>query len=645
MKKTITAITNLEPGRICAFFDKEHLYCGLIMSVSEKAINIYSETNELLSLNQARILLATESIFSTDNPPAILALFSAAIEQQLQVLNPIGMWLQLKDRNSAFSIKDIITICNLPQADNAVDFALFRLLRAHPCLFRHKGEAYYALSAEESETAKEDELKEQLEIDYRNRAAHWIEKVLTGIVPDALEDDLQTRLGIDLITQTHTKHLHWLNQVLHSIAPEADQKDLILTLRIALGQIDRHTDKYLAQSGLPALHSALVLQEAQNIFSYQAKENRLDLTALECWTIDSPDTEDIDDAISIHKTISGWILGIHIADVTEFIKKDTLIDHDAAIRTSSIYLPCENVHMLPMEVSCNKASLLQNEIRPAVSLLCTVDDDFQISSVQQVLSVIKVARRFSYEEFEESMGSDNDKFRAKSDIIGKIAEQHLRQRIADGARIVIDTEQSLSRRLIAECMVIYNSKMAELCKLNSIPVFFRYLEEHISDVEGNDSGEPFVFPPSVIGVKPVAHQAMGLEVYAQFTSPLRRYADLVNQRQIVSHFRHEPFAYNKEALEDMIPHLIHTKQMINLVTNQSEQCARLTDLREKGINKPIDAIVSRQRRNITHLQLPAYNCRIQAIIRGYYTTGTNLSITIKELNPDSGMAVVQINPL
>lgn len=573
MNKPSANFSNLQPGQICGFFDKEHFFIGLIESVSEKAVLIFSDNNIKFNLHPARLVILSKEVYPLTNLTDTMDTFKSEVSLFSSTFSAETIWKQLKDLHRELTMQEIIKLCNLPETD-VCRFALYGLLKESPFMFRHKGDIYLILNEQESLAAMAAEKEHREEQEFRKSVGKWMEQISAIASPFLpLDRDIQSRLETELSLHPYSKPIKWLNYIFHSLSPERSYEDSLISLRIALGQIDDNTDSFLAVSGLPALFPQAVSDEAESIQPYEHDKARLDLTGLECWTIDAEDTEDIDDAISIQDDSDGWILGIHISDVSTFVAPDSVIDNEAEKRTSSIYLPDSTIHMLPAGISCDKASLQVGKERPALTLLCRIDSDYSITSSEIVLSTVKINNRFTYEEFEQYLNIQNPDapIEKKVSVLHKIMEKHLQYRIDHGAIIVANIEQTPSRSLVAELMVIYNSRMAAFAKEHKLPFFYRYLEELITEQVLNDDNDRLIFPASVLGVKPIPHQAMGLEIYAQLTSPLRRYADLINQRQVISCLTKSNYLYNADKLEKLIQHLTQTRQVIRKVTNQSER--------------------------------------------------------------------------
>jgi len=193
----------------------------------------------------------------------------------------------------------------------------------------------------------------------------------------------------------------------------------------------------LARKGLPVSFSPEELAAADKLLPVDRDVFRLELIDEEIWTIDASDSRDLDDALSLEEMDEGWQLGIHISDVSSLISKDSVLDLAARERVSSVYLPNGNVYLLPESIVCEKASLLTGELRLALSLLLTVNSDWQIVSFLFFPSVICVKRNFTYEEFTSFLEPDvftaANKMREKALILQKITERHRQYRLEQGA--------------------------------------------------------------------------------------------------------------------------------------------------------------------------------------------------------------------
>lgn len=378
------------------------------------------------------------------------------------------------------------------------------------------------------------------------------------------EDDV-TRFAVFLALRDKPAWFRIKKGLYQTLTIEQEQAWLEEEQRRELHRRDTAACPRLAKKGLPVLFTPALLEAAELLREYEACPDRTDLTGVQCWTIDAENSLDLDDAISLQQTRDGWQLGIHITDVSSFIREDSALDREAYRRTTSVYLPELDVHMLPQSISCGKASLLHGSLRPALSIVCEVDSCGEIVSQTAFPSQIKVSANYSYEQYEAFLtpGADagNPDLGSAAPVLQIIAEKHLQKRIRAGALVMEDKDITPARRIVAECMVIYNSALASLAGDRQAPLFYRYLEARDNDYLRH-------VPPSVLGTLPRPHAGMGLPAYAQFSSPLRRYSDLVNQRQILAVLSGGEMPYGSEELDNMLEHLSNTRQIIRQVTQQ-----------------------------------------------------------------------------
>lgn len=151
---------------------------------------------------------------------------------------------------------------------------------------------------------------------------------------------------------------------------------------------------------LPYEFAEAVLNEAKSINQKVDKtkiNGRLDLRNEKIFTIDGEDAKDLDDAVNVRKTNSGtYMLGVHIADVSNYVKEDSFLDREAIIRGTSVYMLDRVIPMLPVELSNGICSLNEGEDRLALSVIMEINKNGQVISSDIKKSVIKVTKRMSY---------------------------------------------------------------------------------------------------------------------------------------------------------------------------------------------------------------------------------------------------------
>lgn len=172
--------------------------------------------------------------------------------------------------------------------------------------------------------------------------------------------------------------------------------------------------------GLPEEFPERVLNQAARVskdVSEKDREGRKDLRSLLMVTIDGEDAKDLDDAVSLYKEGGNYHLGVHIADVTNYVQENSALDHEAWERGTSIYLVDRVIPMLPHALSNGICSLNMKEDRLALSCLMTLDSKGDVIDHEIVETVINVDRRMSYTEVNKILEKDQEMTRRYKDFV------------------------------------------------------------------------------------------------------------------------------------------------------------------------------------------------------------------------------------
>lgn len=342
------------------------------------------------------------------------------------------------------------------------------------------------------------------------------------------------------------------------------------------------------------------------------KQNRVDLTKETMFTIDGEDARDFDDAVSIKRTKKGYMLGVHIADVGEYVKKGSVIDEEAFRRGTSTYFPTSVLPMLPVALSNGICSLNENVERLALSCIMEVDKEGKVISHNICESVIKSKARLTYKEVFKTIsgekGSKADKFKKELLLMVELAnilEQKQVQRgalnldvpeskfVFDENGYVIDVEKrerNIAHKLIEHFMILANETVAKEFKIKGIPFVYRVHEKPKTEKVKNvcefmnglgirtmqipeditpayiDSllkladGKPYEETVNKVMLRAMqkakyaedclGHFGLALEFYCHFTSPIRRYPDLTIHRFIKETLHKKLTKTRMEELED-----------------------------------------------------------------------------------------------
>lgn len=277
----------------------------------------------------------------------------------------------------------------------------------------------------------------------------------------------------------------------------------------------------------------------------------LPLAPAEAFSIDDVTTTEIDDAFSVRALPSGgWEIGVHIAAPALGILPGSPVDVEAARRLSTVYMPGEKITMLPSSL-IEQYTLAQGRPRPVLSLYVDLAADLRMRGVRSAVEQVMIAANLRHDELErqfneESIAAEQRGFPFADALhvlwdfacvleAGRGRQEPLRAVQWDynfyvddeRVRIVPRKRGSPIDKVVAEMMILVNSEWGRQLAEAGVSAIYR------AQNEGKVR----------MSTVPAAHQGLGVAQYIWASSPLRRYVDLVNQRQLLAWIRHEPPAY------------------------------------------------------------------------------------------------------
>jgi ribonuclease R len=402
-----------------------------------------------------------------------------------------------------------------------------------------------------------------------------------------------------------------------------------------LGEPQRHQTEIhaiLLEYDLPEAFPPEVLAEAEALpkeIPPEEIERRHDFRDILTFTIDPEDAKDFDDAISFRVLPSGlYEVGIHIADVSYYVRPGTALDEEAYKRGTSVYLVDRTIPMLPERLSADLCSLKPHEDRLTFSVVFQIDTQARIKSVWMGKSIIHSQRRFTYEEaqheIEKGTGSLADALRTLNNLAKKLHEKRLREGgvrfETEEIRFRLDEtmtpialfvkERKDAHKLIEELMLLANRQVALFLSQKKVPTLYRvhdvpdpsrlkalkvFLEGFGYDIEVHHpraltrslnalieaiEGKPEAhiiqtvcirtMPKALYTPTNIGHYGLGFTHYTHFTSPIRRYPDLVVHRILAAVLNGEPSPYPEMGLLEPIAR--HTSER-EKVAEQAERAS------------------------------------------------------------------------
>jgi ribonuclease R len=351
------------------------------------------------------------------------------------------------------------------------------------------------------------------------------------------------------------------------------------------------------EKGFSALFPTSVKEEAIQIANEGIKEkdlkDRRDMRSVTTFTIDPIDAKDFDDAISFRKLLNGnYEVGIHIADVSHYVKLNTPLDNEAQSRGTSVYLVDRTIPMLPEELSNGLCSLNEGVDRLTFSAIFELDMNGKIYNEWFGETVIHSDKRFTYENAQKILDDKKGTFYYELSTLNSIAKKLLKKRFDEGAILLEQDEVKFkldesgvpisvytkargdTNKLVEEFMLLANRRVAEYMsskkgekqgiflyrihdlpnkeKMGDLAMFLKRLGYHLKLKDGIIPSEEInaligklehnplrdtvhtaiirTMAKAIYSTKNIGHYGLGFKFYTHFTSPIRRYPDVIVHR-------------------------------------------------------------------------------------------------------------------
>ncbi|MFR9603083.1 MAG: ribonuclease R, partial [Rikenellaceae bacterium] len=390
-----------------------------------------------------------------------------------------------------------------------------------------------------------------------------------------------------------------------------------------VGDNDTEMHAILAEYDLPYNFEDTIEQAAERIASRITEEDyaeRRDFRDTVTFTVDPADAKDFDDALSVKKIKDGvWEIGVHIADVTHYVRPDDTIDNEAQQRATSVYLVDRTVPMLPERLSNELCSLRPHEESLCFSAVFTITEGLDIVDEWYGRTVIYSDRRFTYAEAQEVIDTGKGDYAEEVNTLNNLAKAMRKERFKNGAlgferaemKFELDDkgrpvgvytkEMGESNQMIEEFMLLANRKVAEFCahrksesgrktlrtmvyrvhdkpdpeKLDTFRSFILRFGHYFKATKGvavareinkllaDVKGAPEENVVSMLAIRSMAkalyttdnvgHYGLAFPYYTHFTSPIRRYPDMMVHR-LLAHYLAGGKSPKKEEIESLCTH-------------------------------------------------------------------------------------------
>ena len=339
------------------------------------------------------------------------------------------------------------------------------------------------------------------------------------------------------------------------------------------------------------------------------------------------------------------------------MSKGDLLDVEAASRSSTIYLPSVRVRMFPERISTDLASLTAGAARPAFTVEVRFDRDGNRVDYRIVLSTVCVSKRLSYDEADRDIEAGDADLRTLHAIAAKLQNARaqsgaitfrrpeLKVRVEDDdIQVTKINPSSPSRFLVSEMMILANGLAADFASVKGLPVIFR-TQENREALAIDDS--PIIeaiaferlrktFKRSRLSLTPGPHSGLGLTAYTQASSPIRRYADLVTQRQFTAMLSDRPIPYSRDELLRVLVSAEAAEQEIRAIEDRSTNYWLLEYLaREQSAHpdRPMRAIVLDRKGTV---EVEDFYLRSKVAATAGFEPGVSVQVVIESVDSTGG---------
>jgi exoribonuclease-2 len=551
--------------------------------------------------------------------------------------------------------------------------AVVRAFFKNRLYFKFNPDRFFPYTQEQVEQLLSQRIAEEKRLKHISRGARWLEQALSAASGPAAPPVDEDRPIIEILQSVYlfgkdSEHYAIGKEIL-SKAGIRNQQDIFLAL-VNAGVWDENINTDLIRNETPidfspevlAFSGKIALQAAADGLKAYADSTRRDLRHLSLMTIDGQATLDYDDALSLEPDEDGYRMGIHIIDVGHFVRKDDPLDKEAQLRGSSVYMPDQKIPMLPAGLAEGLCSLKAGEDRPAISTVVKLSPALDLIDFEVFPSLVNVSRQLTY--YDVNMQADEDpeirilreiaakfrQFRLEADAIQiTLPETHVWLN-ADG-EITVNriNRESPGRMLVSELMIMANWLMGRFLKERNIPAIFRSqpkpkerLYEGVEENLYKNIMQRRLLNRFALGATPEHHSGLGLDVYVTATSPIRKYSDLVTQRQIRAALKLEA-PYTQEKIDWIIQSLGLPITAIARIQQRRHRYWILKYL-EKQIGQKFEAIVLMKRRSTFQVLLPDFMLECDLPLHGGIdlTPEDLVQVTIQRVNAREELLTLSI---
>ncbi len=575
----------METGTVIEFIDRQKVVCAVVQEVGNQRLRLLTENNREVSLAESRLLHSNarrlDSGLGRQQLVAQLQQIAAQRKELAAAVNIEELWEVLHSEQEWIDLPTMTEFCFSRACTSDHEAAVFRAFFANRLYFKFDHDRFFPLLPQQVEQALARARAAARQAAMIERGGLWLRRAFdSGQAerPQALLQDFPEFLDIlksYYIFDTDSPHAP-LGRMLLAKAG-IDRIGRLFRMLVQLGIFTEHENTDIVRLNIPVAFSSDLERASMHLQTAATatvdQQARRDLTGLHLITIDGQYTLDFDDALSLEVQGNNYRVGIHVADVGACIRPNDLLDQEAQGRGSSIYLPDQKIPMLPPSLAEGLCSLKAGTARPAISILITLSADAEVVDHEIVASHVRVADQLSYYDANVLLGEGNRRLAQLCDLAVRFRRQRLEKGaiqislpeinlwLSDDGSINLGrvSRESPGRMLVAEMMILANWVMARFLTTHQLPAVFRCQapprERLYQGINGGTLFQHWMqrkqLSRFMLRSTAEPHAGLGLEAYVTATSPIRKYYDLVTQRQIRAALGFEA-PLNQQEIDDII---------------------------------------------------------------------------------------------
>jgi exoribonuclease-2 len=528
-------------GSLVEYLDRGKLRPGLVVRENAAQIGVI-DTNghEKLIQRDLVLLIHPDRKATPANVAAVIAEIGAERAKLAAELDLHLLWEVVHEHNRSFTAAELAELFFGRRSSVTTAVTLDALL-ADRIYFTRRHMEFMPREPAQVERLTIQVSRERLRSESSRRMRALIREVLDGepVAPSADVSEVIKELQ-NFLSNPHTRKPE-IEAILAQAVPEVAPAEVAYEVLERMGAAPA-APRFAAIGGFPTSFSRAAIEEAAAVTPVPREPAGAELFSI---TIDDEETVEIDDAIACAPEADGSVrVLIHIALCADFVPRGGPMDREAAARAATVYLPEATIRMLPDEISCRRASLLAGAHRHVLTTEVRIGRDGAVLEWKIYPNLITVGVRLDYDAADRILDAAEDSdaagetLRRLNAVAALLRDRRRRSgaslysrrepkvRVRNGqVEVEIIDSSSPARLLVAEFMVLSNYIAAQYAAKNKIPVIYR--------VQPGNSGE-FMMQRARLSIYPEGHAGIGLDCYAQLSSPIRRYSDLVLQRQLLA---------------------------------------------------------------------------------------------------------------